>query len=123
MRMTQLAFARDLRSRSTDAERKLWSLLRDRQILGLKFRRQRPIGPYFVDFVCMSRRLVIELDGGQHAEATGRDERRTAFLSAQGYHVVRFWDHDMLTTPDAVLEALLLELPEVESDPHPRPLP
>jgi very-short-patch-repair endonuclease len=72
-----LAFARHLRRTATDAERALWAKLRNRQLAGLKFRRQHPLGPYTVDFVCFERRLVIEVDGGQHAEAAEQDAQRT----------------------------------------------
>lgn len=97
--------ARALRAASTDAESLLWSKLRDRQMLGLKFRRQRPIGPYFADFACLETGLVIELDGGQHAQsdAAVHDERRSAFLADQGFFVLRFWNHDVLTQLDVVL--------------------
>ena len=87
--------ARTLRTNSTDAERKLWSLLRARQVQGLKFVRQFAIGPYIVDFVCREAALIIEVDGGQHAECRD-DALRTAFLNAQGYSVLRFWNNEVL---------------------------
>ncbi len=100
--------ARALRQAPTDAEALLWSTLRDRRLLGFKFRRQRPIGPYFADFACLEIGLVIELDGGQHAapEAVGRDEYRSAFLASQGLFVLRFWNHEVLTETEAVLEKI-----------------
>jgi very-short-patch-repair endonuclease len=101
-------FARALRRDATDAERRLWRLLRQRRLLGLRFRRQHPLGPYIVDFVCLERRLVVELDGGQHVEAAGRDARRDAWLRSQGFRVMRVWNDDALTRPDDVLEAVLL---------------
>ena len=94
--------ARDLRKSSTKAERALWSQLRDRQLDGHKFRRQQPIGPYIVDFFCLERNLVVEVDGGQHAPEV--DERRTAFLEGAGYRVLRFWNEEVLESMDGVLQ-------------------
>ncbi|MCG3197115.1 MAG: hypothetical protein GHCLOJNM_01599 [bacterium] len=101
-------FVRQLRREQTDAEQLLWSLLRDRRFLGFKFRRQHPIEPYALDFYCHEARLAIELDGGQHNEpdARARDERRTAFLEAQGIRVLRFWNNEMLTNTEGVLEVM-----------------
>jgi len=106
--------ARRLRRDSTDAERLLWRRLRSRGIQGVKFRRQQPIGPYITDFVSFERRLVIELDGGQHIDDPA-DRTRDAWFAAQGYRVLRFWDNDVLRQPDAVLQAIL----DVVSSPHP----
>src|SRR5271169_58007 len=86
-----LARARSLRSDQPDAERKLWSVLR-RHALGVKFRRQHPIGSFIVDFCCIEERLIVELDGSQHALQTETDARRTRFLKAKGYRVLRFWN-------------------------------
>jgi very-short-patch-repair endonuclease len=86
-----ITFARHLRRSATDAERALWAKLRNRQLEGLKFRRQDPLGPYTVDFVCFERKLVIEVDGGQHAAAAEQDELRTRRLRERGYMVLRFW--------------------------------
>ncbi|MDR3470771.1 MAG: endonuclease domain-containing protein [Devosia sp.] len=97
-------FARSLRTNSTDAERKLWSLLRNRQIAGAKFVRQFPIGPYVADFVCREAALIIEADGGQHDEPSDRE--RTAYLNAEGYSVLRFWNNDVLGNPSGVFEAV-----------------
>ncbi|HEY9286922.1 MAG TPA: DUF559 domain-containing protein [Candidatus Dormibacteraeota bacterium] len=102
--------ARQLRRDQTDAEQRLWRLLRNRQINGLRFRRQFPIGPYFVDFACTTRRLVIELDGSQHMHAAAYDNQRTAFLATKGYKVLRFWDNDVLIHPEEVAEAIRLAL-------------
>jgi very-short-patch-repair endonuclease len=101
--------ARALRGNQTAAEALLWSRLRSNQLLNLKFRRQRPIGPYFADFVCMEVRLVIELDGGQHldAPAQNHDAARSRFMSDLGYQTLRFWNHDVLTQTEAVLEKIL----------------
>ncbi len=89
----------------TDAERKLWSKLRDRRLEG-KFRRQFPIGPYVVDFVCLSHKLVIELDGGQHAEQLDYDNQRTEYLEHFGFRVLRFWNTDVFFQFDALLEQM-----------------
>jgi very-short-patch-repair endonuclease len=90
----------------TEAEKRMWYLLRRRN-LGKNFRRQAPIGPFVVDFACLSARLIIELDGGQHAAQSDEDEKRTAWLVAQGYHVLRFWNNDVLGNTQAVLEAVV----------------
>ena len=112
--------ARALRRRSTDTERKLWRELRDRQIEACKFRRQHPIGPYIVDFVCIEKLLIVEADGGQHAEQINHDERRTAFLASQGYRVLRFWNNDVLNNMEGILETIRLALLESPS-PYPSP--
>jgi very-short-patch-repair endonuclease len=101
--------ARSLRRIITDAEAKLWLHLRGRQLAGYKFVRQEPIGRYYADFVCRERRLIIEVDGGQHAESL-YDERRDADLAAFGYRVVRVWNNDVLGNLEGVLEMLLQEL-------------
>ena len=89
----------------TDAERRLWSGLRDRRLNGLKFRRQKQIGPYFVDFVCMEAKLIVEADGNQHHEEDRAwyDYRRTKYLEADGYKVLRFTNFDVLKHPTEVL--------------------
>jgi very-short-patch-repair endonuclease len=101
------AIARALRTASTDAERRLWYHLRGRRLEGLKFRRQLAIGPYVADFACIERGLVIELDGGQHADRVAADAERTRFLNGQGFRVVRFWNDEVLRETDAVLEAIV----------------
>jgi very-short-patch-repair endonuclease len=93
--------ARQLRKNMTDAECALWRLLRQRQINGLRFRRQVPIDHYIVDFACLEARLVIEVDGGQHFESE-TDKRRDAYLQVQGFRVLRFWNNDVLSNPDGV---------------------
>jgi very-short-patch-repair endonuclease len=98
-----------LRTTSTDAEKRLWSRLRNRQLGGVKFVRQFPIGPYFADFTCREAMLIVELDGGQHAESA-HDVRRTAYLDAQGYRVQRFWNNDVLKNTDGVLAAIAAAL-------------
>lgn len=111
--------ARGLRRKQTDCERVLWRQLRDRQIDRAKFRRQHPIGPYIVDFCCPAYRLVIEVDGGHHATQVPADARRTEFLVHRGYRVLRFWDNDVMVN----LEAVLQEIQNALSHPHPNPLP
>jgi len=100
--------ARKLRRTSTDAEKRLWSHLRNRQLEGAKFTRQFPVGGYIVDFACRAAHLIIELDGGQHSPA--RDAERTAVVERFGYRVVRFWNNEVLQNLDAVLEAIRREL-------------
>ena len=95
--------ARQLRKNTTDAERKLWSHLRAKQLNDLKFRRQQPIGRYIVDFVCFEKRLVIELDGGQHSKLENKDLKRTQWLQESGYQVIRFWNNQVLQNIDGVL--------------------
>ena len=111
--------ARQLRRDQPDAEQTLWARLRDRQLCGAKFRRQHPVGPFVADFCCPQRKLVVELDGGQHAEEVAADHKRSRFLEEQGYRVLRFWNHDVLGNTDGVLERIA----EALSDPHPFPLP
>ena len=90
----------------TEAERLLWTRLRRRQIHGVKFRRQAPIGEYIVDFAAFEPKLVIELDGGQHMEQKEYDQRRTAWLVSQGFHVLRFWNHEVFEDLECVLEVI-----------------
>jgi len=104
--------ARELRKNQTDAEKAIWRLVRAKQITGLKFRRQHPIQPYIVDFVCPEKMLIIELDGGQHAdnEAVVYDEKRTKFLESKGYTVIRFWNNEVLNNIEGVYEVILRNL-------------
>ena len=104
--------ARNLRKRPTDAENALWNLLRNRQLTGYKFRRQVPVGKCIVDFLCFERKLVVELDGGQHQEQTEYDAERTRVLESRGYRVLRFWNNQAPEEKDAVLEAILIALQE-----------
>ena len=113
-----LGRAKKLRREQTEAERKMRVLLRDRQFAGFKFRRQEPIGPYIVDFCCFDRRLVIELDGGQHHKSD-YDAERDAFLKSVGFRVLRFWNPDWFKERDAVLTSIWTAL----RPPHPSPLP
>lgn len=97
--------ARSLRRNSTDAEMRLWKCLRDKRI-GVKFRRQVPIGPYIVDFISHDLNLIIEVDGGQHAD-NARDDARTAFLNKEGFTVLRFWNNDVLQNTGSVMNELI----------------
>ena len=108
-RTGSVARARKLRRNSTDAERKLWRALRTK-LPDFKWRRQMPVGPYFIDFACFAEKLVIEIDGGQHASATDYDRQRSAFLEAHGYRVIRFGNHDVLGNTGGVLEQISLSL-------------
>jgi len=105
-----------LRVNQTDAERRLWSHLRNRGLEGHKFRRQFTVGPFIADFVCAEDMLIVELDGGQHSERISEDARRTVFLESLGYRVLRFWNNDVLLNTDGVLEAILSAL---GAAPHP----
>ncbi len=104
---TKTQRARKLRSSSTDAEKKLWYFLRNYKRLGLKFRRQHPLGKYFVDFICLNKKLVIELDGSQHLNAKA-DEVRDNWLKKEGYKILRFWNNDVLLNIDAVMEKIFI---------------
>ena len=116
--------ARRLRRNQTDAERVLWFQLRGRRLRGLKFKRQVPIDRYVVDFCCSDARLIIELDGGQHATRILEDSNRTKILEAMGYLVLRFWNNDVLQNNEGVLEEILNTLEQHRSEPpHPDPLP
>ena len=106
--------AKAMRHEPTPAEKALWHLLRDRRLEQHKFRRQVRIDPYIADFVCLERRLVIEVDGSQHAESD-RDARRDAFLTRQGFSVLRFWNNDVLNNPAGVFDAIFAAL----TTPHP----
>ncbi len=110
--------ARTLRRNQTDAEIRLWKLLRAKRLEGWKFRRQYPIGNYIVDFACPSARLIVEADGGQHAESP-YDARRDAWLASQGWRVIRFWNHHILNDTETVLTAVFDAL----SAPLPNPSP
>jgi very-short-patch-repair endonuclease len=109
--------ARLLRQDSTNVERRLWYRLRSRCINGHKFVRQEPIGSYIVDFICREKRLIVELDGGQHADSQ-RDKVRDKWLVDHGYRVMRFWNNDVMRNIEGVLEAIATEL-DVEAPPHP----
>jgi very-short-patch-repair endonuclease len=105
--------ARRLRAMPTDAELRLWSRLRRKQLAGFRFRRQHPLGNYVVDFFCAEAQLIIEVDGGQHADESSAREN---WLKARGYRVVRFWNNDVLANTDGVVERILAAL---RADPPP----
>jgi len=121
IRRRLLRHARDMRSAQTDAEQMLWYHLRARRFQGVKFRRQRPVGPYIVDFVCLESRLVLELDGGQHSEIVARDARRDAWLAANGYRVLRFWNNEVMQRLPDVLERIRVALEKDPLTPSPSP--
>jgi very-short-patch-repair endonuclease len=102
--------ARSLRRDQTGAERRLWSVLRNRQLGGCKFRRQVAIDRYFADFACIEARLIVELDGGQHADQAAYDAERSAVLEALGWQVLRFWNHQVMRELESVMETILAEL-------------
>ena len=102
--------AKALRNNMTQAEKKLWTDLRRRRLLGCKFRRQQPLGPYIVDFVCLSEQLIVALDGGQHARDLTYDKRRDRWLIEQGFTVLRFWNSDVFENIAGVLQRIADEL-------------
>ena len=104
----QIAFARQLRQKQTDAERALWMRLRRKQVEEVRFRRQQPVGPYIVDFASFEKKLVIEIDGSQHngEKVKDRDEQRAMWLKERGYHVLRFWNNEVLLNMEGVLERI-----------------
>jgi very-short-patch-repair endonuclease len=108
MRKT-IIHARKLRKTMTDAERKLWHILRRRYLENFRFRKQAPLGPYVIDFLCHETRLIIEIDGGQHADQVEYDNQRTHWLEKQGYRVLRFWNNEVLTNLNGVAEVILRE--------------
>lgn len=118
------SIARRLRQSQTDAERALWLRLRDRRLNGWKFKRQAQIDKFVADFCCAEAKLIIELDGGQHAVQVAHDAERTLILKSMGYLVLRFWNNDVLTNIEGVLGEILLTLSQFAPvPPHPNPLP
>jgi very-short-patch-repair endonuclease len=115
--------AQSLRNNPTDAERRLWAHLRLRQLGGFKFTRQRGVGPFVCDFICRERGLVVEVDGGQHAERAAQDESRTKFLQREGLTVLRFWNNDVLQNTDGVLQVILDRLQQLPAKFVRPPLP
>lgn len=101
-----------MRKNLTDAEKKLWRHLRLKNIGGNKFRRQQPIGKYIVDFVCLEKKLIVEVDGGQHSEEITYDNERTAWLESEGYRILRFWNNEVLEDVEIVSEVILKALEE-----------
>ncbi len=109
--MHQTQFAKHLRQNMTEAEQRLWYYLRAYRLNGKRFRRQQPLGPYVVDFVHFSSKVIVEADGGQHVESE-HDTQRDAWLRAQGYTVLRFWNHDIFARTDVVLGEIYRVLEE-----------
>ncbi|MDD4928453.1 MAG: endonuclease domain-containing protein [Gallionella sp.] len=108
--MSLLDNAKILRRNQTDAERRLWYHLRAHRFMGIKFKRQKPAGRFIVDFICSEEKLIIELDGGQHAESVDYDQQRDSWLRGEGYTVLRFWDNEVLGEMERVLEQIRLAL-------------
>ena len=104
---------RSFRKNLTDAENRMWYFLRNRRLKGYKFVRELVIDPYIADFACRAQKIIIEIDGGQHAEAIEYDEKRTAFLEKNGYSVLRFWNNDIFINIDGVLTTILAQLETV----------
>jgi very-short-patch-repair endonuclease len=120
----KVTMARRLRRDQTNAERGLWFQLRDRRLQGWKFRRQVPVDRFVVDFLCADARLIVELDGGQHAVRTDADANRAPILQAMGYLILRFWNDDVLKNTAGVPEEILSVLNKHDAvPPHPDPLP
>jgi crossover junction endodeoxyribonuclease RuvC len=111
-------FARKLRRDSTEAEKRVWRLISGRRT-GAKFRRQQPIQGYIVDFLCFEHRLVIEIDGGQHADPDAYEERRTRCLEANGFHILRLWNNDVMENEEGVFERIMEALRPVVAAPSP----
>ncbi len=120
-KVTKTNLARLLRKNATTAERKLWKYLRSRGVQGFKFVRQEPIGPYIVDFVCRERRLIIEVDGSQHATDKA-DAIRDRWLVDHRYRVLRVWNNEVMDNIEGVWETIL-SAASAERPPHPNPLP
>jgi very-short-patch-repair endonuclease len=108
--------ARRLRKDMTEAEQRLWYRIRNRQLSDHQFRKQVPLGPYIADFCCLKERLVIELDGGQHAEITEHELKRRAWMEANSYRVLRFWNNEVFENIEGVLETIVraLKAPRIE---------
>ncbi len=125
-----LANAKAMRKAPTEAERKLWSILRGKRLAGFKFKRQQPIGRYIVDFASLTHRLIVETDGSQHLDSA-HDAQRDAFLRGEGFRIVRVWNSDALNNPEGVAEAIFAALgaapspisPSQQADKAQYPLP
>jgi len=111
-----LRFARALRKSPTNAERLLWRHLRRRQLAGFKFRRQHSVGVYICDFACVEALVIVELDGSQHVEQSNYDARRDSFLRSNGFRVLRFWNDDVLSRTEVVLETIFEALHRPDMD-------
>jgi very-short-patch-repair endonuclease len=101
----------------TEAEGRVWQILRSEQMKGYRFRRQVPIGRYIADFVCHEARLIVEIDGGQHDRSSLREAERTAFLQNEGYRILRFWNNEVLANLDGIHETITAELPRITPTP------
>ncbi len=121
--MDKVSRARELRRDGSRAEKICWHLLRDRRINGVKFRRQHPIGPYFADFACLSRKLVIEIDGDHHAFQVEADTRRTATMEREGWRILRFWANEVVQNPEGIWSAIEIALSDSSVTPLTQPLP
>lgn len=119
MKNTMLTRIRSLRKTATDAEKQLWYYLRAKRLNGYKFRRQYCIHPYIVDFICLSKKLIVECDGGHHFEQKNYDDKRGAFLKAKGYRVMCFWNDMVLQETHLVLEMILEVLEPTSPQPSP----
>ncbi|MFH0342024.1 MAG: endonuclease domain-containing protein [Chromatiales bacterium] len=111
------SLVRALRKNSTEAERCLWSRVRGRRLDGVKFRRPQVLGPYVVNLLCLEPKLIIEVDGSQHAEQVSNDLQRSEYLKVLGYRVLRLWNHEVLGDPETVLESIRAALVEIPSPP------
>jgi very-short-patch-repair endonuclease len=120
--LTILDNAKQLRIRQTEAEQRLWHHLRGGRFLGHKFKRQKPVGPYIADFVCLSEMLLVEVDGGQHNAEQAADSTRDRWFISRGFTVLRFWNHEVLQQTEAVLEKIRLTI-EQQQPLSPAPLP
>jgi len=118
---TLIKYARRLRKDITDTENEMWKHLRNRHLMGMKFRRQYPIGKYILDFACVEKKVGIELDGGQHAIMQAKDRERDLFLKDKGYSIIRVWNNESLKNTEAILGYIVYELNKKR--PHPDPLP
>ncbi len=114
-----LSHAKALRSKQTEAEQQLWYHLRAHRFMDLKFKRQKPVGRYIVDFVCLELRLVIEVDGGQHVEQVAYDRQRDIWLQEQGFTAVRFWNNEVMQELERVLEQIRLIAGTLSPGPSP----
>ncbi|MEO5573102.1 MAG: endonuclease domain-containing protein [Gammaproteobacteria bacterium] len=117
--MKQLA--KTLRRNQTEAEKRIWHHLRNRGLVNYKFKRQYEIGPYIVDFICLERQLIVEIDGGQHVSSFEKDTQRTLYLQSQGFKVIRFWNDEVLKNTANVLDVIANTLLKYPS-PQPSPL-
>jgi very-short-patch-repair endonuclease len=116
--------AKELRRNATDAEQLLWKYFKAKQLEGLKFRRQEQIGRFIVDFVCYEKGVIVEADGGQHAQEKDKDEERTGWLNSQGFTVLRFWNNEILTNIEGVVEVIRTHcMGDSKVSPLPDPLP